>query len=86
MRQVKRIAQTRGCLGRGVGNANALLLGIVLQVPAQPVEVRLHAHSFNPFKYSRNGPPRSRRRRANSTVAFRNPSLSPASYLVPSKR
>ena len=35
--------------------------------------------SFSPFKYSRNAPPRSSRFSANSTVAFRNPSLSPAS-------
>ena len=37
------------------------------------------SYSFSPFRYSRNGPPRSSRFRANSTVAFRNPSLSPVS-------
>ena len=35
--------------------------------------------SLSPFKYSRNAPPRSFLFNANSTVAFRNPSLSPAS-------
>ena len=35
--------------------------------------------SFRPFRYSRKGAPRSLRLRANSTVAFRNPSLSPVS-------
>jgi hypothetical protein len=42
-------------------------------------------YSFNPFKYSRSGPPRSGRLRANSTVAFRKPSLSPVSWRLPSK-
>ncbi len=41
-------------------------------------------YSFNPFKYSRKGSPRSSRFRANSTVAFRNPSLSPVSWRRPS--
>ena len=42
-------------------------------LPARPQS------SLSPFRYSRNGPPRSSRFSANSTVAFRNPSLSPAS-------
>src|SRR3979411_2756135 len=37
------------------------------------------AYSFRPFRYSRNSLPRSYRFSANSTVAFKNPSLSPAS-------
>mgnify|MGYP003349511239 CR=1 FL=1 len=36
-------------------------------------------HSGRLFKYCRNGPPRSYRFKANSTVACRKPSLSPAS-------
>src|SRR6516225_11682535 len=38
-----------------------------------------HAYSLSPLRYSRKGPPRSGRRRAYSTVAFKKPSLSPAS-------
>lgn len=37
------------------------------------------SHSSKVFRYSRNWPPRSSRFRANSTVAFRKPSLSPVS-------
>ena len=36
-------------------------------------------YNFNPFRYSRKGSPRSSLFRANSTVAFRKPSLSPVS-------
>ena len=36
------------------------------------------------FSHSRNAGPRSSRFSANSTVAFRNPSLSPASCRLPS--
>jgi len=43
-------------------------------------------YSVSVFRYSRNASPRSWRFRANSTVAFRKPNLSPASYRVPSKR
>jgi hypothetical protein len=60
--------------------------------PARPVEshdlpldvdVR---YKESDFRYSRNGAPRSSRFRANSTVAFRNPSLLPASWRVPVNR
>ena len=36
-------------------------------------------YKFKLFRYCRRGPPRSGRLRANSTVAFRNPNLSPVS-------
>ena len=42
-------------------------------------------HSSSVFRYSRKSFPRSFRFRANSTVALRNPSLSPASWRLPSK-
>jgi len=50
---------------------------------------RLLGRSIRPqrgkfFSHSRNGGPRSSRFRANSTVAFRKPSLSPASWRLPS--
>jgi phosphoribosylaminoimidazole carboxylase PurE protein len=41
-------------------------------------------YSFKLFKYSRNSSPKPSRLSANSTVAFRNPSLSPASWRRPS--
>src|SRR5947208_16350837 len=40
---------------------------------------RNRTHTERLFRYSRNSPPRSKRLSANSTGAFRNPSLSPAS-------
>ena len=59
---------------------------------AQSRGTRLHARSIavnsyssSVFKYSRNSPPRSSRFSANSTVAFRKPSLSPVSWRLPSK-
>lgn len=41
------------------------------------------AYSFNFFKYSRNDGPNFSFFSANSTVASKNPSLSPASYVLP---
>ena len=42
-------------------------------------------YSCSVFRYSRKSLPRSSRLRANSTVAFRKPNLSPASWRLPSK-
>src|SRR5260370_31900869 len=39
----------------------------------------VHDQIFKPFRYARKSAPRSKRFSANSTVALRNPSLSPAS-------
>ncbi len=54
----------------------------------QPLPTKLFAYgeSLNVRRYSLNSGARSGCFNANSTVAIRKPSLSPASYRVPSKR
>ena len=54
------------------------------QFQAPTSRQRSCSYNFKVFKYSRKSFPNSSFCNANSTVAFKNPSLSPASYEIPS--